>query len=518
MNTQHITSLVTHIRWYHLGFAAMWALVFAGLPLPVSDGVFAPFFADVTRQICVLVGIGLMIVIKPIRDSLTSLTAKGSGPTGSAPFDFPHEHSLQGALSTLLPTLSGAFLSIGALLLYLQSFYTLPLPIGILGSIGVGLGCGIAYVSWQEFFASEGATFTYLFIPLSAIVSVPLSFMLQVLPIGLRAIFAVVLLPGCATFALNKSLSEISILDHPLSLNIERSFVFLKQEWQPILIACLLAIVWRLSMHVFKAPSSTMIGALIGMAVAIAIVMLIALIGEANMDPRRMFRLILPALAAVLMLPAVFGSAITEYFPAILLFSFEIINLQLIITCAIYASEKNLSATQIYALGVGPTLASLLGGDLLGELTSFAVSHDYQLGLNAFLICIYVLLVAMFFFGATPKPSAKSVDEISDKIDATSSCNNTTEEMPKTAPQDVLLTTQINLTPSISGDLFRHLPTTLTPREYEVLALIVSGNKTSGIARKLYISENTVRDHIKSIYKKCQVHSHQELVDLVENV
>ncbi|WP_269152891.1 response regulator transcription factor [Collinsella aerofaciens] len=36
------------------------------------------------------------------------------------------------------------------------------------------------------------------------------------------------------------------------------------------------------------------------------------------------------------------------------------------------------------------------------------------------------------------------------------------------------------------------------------------------VAEKLYISENTVRTHVRHIYAKLDVHSHQELIDLVE--
>ena len=53
-------------------------------------------------------------------------------------------------------------------------------------------------------------------------------------------------------------------------------------------------------------------------------------------------------------------------------------------------------------------------------------------------------------------------------------------------------------------------------REREVVALVLRGNNVPAVARKLYISENTVRDHMKSIYRKAGVHSRQELIDLLD--
>ncbi len=56
----------------------------------------------------------------------------------------------------------------------------------------------------------------------------------------------------------------------------------------------------------------------------------------------------------------------------------------------------------------------------------------------------------------------------------------------------------------------------LTTREAEVLELLVRGHSKTRIAETFLISENTVRGHVKHIYAKLDVHSKQELLDLVE--
>jgi len=50
----------------------------------------------------------------------------------------------------------------------------------------------------------------------------------------------------------------------------------------------------------------------------------------------------------------------------------------------------------------------------------------------------------------------------------------------------------------------------LTPREYEVLTLLVEGAGATQIAVRLGISRNTVRTHVQSILTKFQVHSRLE--------
>lgn len=56
----------------------------------------------------------------------------------------------------------------------------------------------------------------------------------------------------------------------------------------------------------------------------------------------------------------------------------------------------------------------------------------------------------------------------------------------------------------------------LTPRETEVMALVCAGRSRSYIADTLYISENTVKFHIKNVYRKVGVSSRQDLIDLYE--
>lgn len=53
----------------------------------------------------------------------------------------------------------------------------------------------------------------------------------------------------------------------------------------------------------------------------------------------------------------------------------------------------------------------------------------------------------------------------------------------------------------------------LTEKEAEVLALLLEGNTYKKIAALMYVSDSTVQSHAKSIYRKVDVHTKQELVD-----
>jgi PAS domain S-box-containing protein len=52
----------------------------------------------------------------------------------------------------------------------------------------------------------------------------------------------------------------------------------------------------------------------------------------------------------------------------------------------------------------------------------------------------------------------------------------------------------------------------LTPRQREVLELIAAGLSTSEIAKKLTLSKETVRNHLRSVFRELQVHTRLEAI------
>ena len=58
----------------------------------------------------------------------------------------------------------------------------------------------------------------------------------------------------------------------------------------------------------------------------------------------------------------------------------------------------------------------------------------------------------------------------------------------------------------------------LSPREKEVLALLLEDRSTNSMQYALHVSENTLKTHTQHIYRKVGVHSRKELVDLAADL
>jgi PAS domain S-box-containing protein len=52
----------------------------------------------------------------------------------------------------------------------------------------------------------------------------------------------------------------------------------------------------------------------------------------------------------------------------------------------------------------------------------------------------------------------------------------------------------------------------LTPRQHEILELIAAGLSTSGIAKKLTLSPETVRNHLRNVFRELHVHTRLEAI------
>ena len=509
--------IIRNLRWYHLGFCFFWAITFTALSGSSDEYGQAYGAYSILRQLITLISLGVIAVLGRRRKTFSPCSA----------------------------VYAGAILAVGSLLYYLSFCFGLYSSVVVfVSSIFVGSAVGAFYVMWQAFFASEGSSRTTVYIPFSAAISVVLCVVLSILPVEVMIFCAIVILPTCATYTLYASLRDVEPYE-VLPMTSGRFRLLVRDMWKPVFCVCAIGFVWRLVSYLAGAMSEGLfITIMAGMSVATLAVSVIDLFSAKGFDILYVYQVLFPIITGAFLLPTFFGDSWLLLASGCTMFGFEVVNLLLLITCAVYANRFAMDSTFVYAICIGPVLFSLLLGDVVSKLLTYSALYDLTFVVDVLFVCIYVLVAALFVI-SVPIGKKRVFDSTKSDESAADSSSLLRDRVKQQEPLSSASSVQVlssaepgtlnassassarDATVALDESDFRHafqstletriaalgLVDKLTPREIEVAGLILQGNTVSAIARKLFISENTVRGHTKSIYRKMDVHSKQELID-----
>lgn len=172
-----------------------------------------------------------------------------------------------------------------------------------------------------------------------------------------------------------------------------------------------------------------------------------------------------------------------------------------VLLIAIFAYDIRDSVYAIRGLAVGLMFEAMCIGQLIARVSTLGLS-TYPFVVMGGLTALYGVSVWRQLARSVPKKRAR--------IEAA-------EPTAAEAPQAGQETGADEGMPSEMRAYCRKLAAEngLTPREEEILELIALGRSAKYIADDLTISHNTTRTHIKHVYEKLNIHSKQELLDLV---
>ena len=181
--------------------------------------------------------------------------------------------------------------------------------------------------------------------------------------------------------------------------------------------------------------------------------------------------------------------------------------------------EYLLRSASVFGMG----LSSLALGVLLGG----AFVHAGLLGTPAGTIVLGVacLVMAIGFMPARPAPNLthstystplRSVTTANEDLEASEDAQAAEEEPGEAGAEEKPHT-------PVRGRFMRRCDVVaktflLSARETEVLYLLAKGRSMNHIMEELVISEGTTKTHINHVYKKLNVHSRHELLDLIESI
>ena len=274
---------------------------------------------------------------------------------------------------------------------------------------------------------------------------------------------------------------------------------------EPLLCVCALA----LAFNVFREVAFAQVG---GTALVNAISMLGLIVGTGSMlAVLVLFRVKVPEVSGIYPLAMLVVAACMIPFPFVganfcLPFVLVISVFYLLVetlfkgVVAQYARNSGEPALLVFGFGFGVEFAAMAAGSLMGALPRGTDGENQVMYVIALvLLCMYLLVLPLVSAYRKHKGKASGANETAAPV------------------QERVVIRHVNADELQQRCEAIAAQTGITPSELPVMVLLASSQTVAAISRDLSLSENTIRSHSKAIYRKLDVHSKQELIDLVAN-
>lgn len=150
--------------------------------------------------------------------------------------------------------------------------------------------------------------------------------------------------------------------------------------------------------------------------------------------------------------------------------------------------DTKLSSTLLFGLALACTNTAQLAGTIIGYVNAETLKQGDLVLTTVALVSVYLLLMAALLL-------------FKDK------------RLTRGEEEPVLLPTPEEVLSSRCDKIAAAHQ--FTPRETEIFKLLAQGYTMPVVSEKLFVSENTVKSHVKSIYQKLGIHVRSELIELV---
>ncbi len=385
---------------------------------------------------------------------------------------------------------------------------------GLLGALTTGIGSGIIDLGYGELYRNEP--------PARTTFEVPLAFFLAAVVFSL-----VIALPptaGCVICSLLPALSGWILFgrEHAWSRRHRASvlpidFDLKSFAWRIGVCACLVGVADgmvraaflssnNLSMHMFLQWPLAGAG-LLTMAIVYG-----AAILSSEQSARTIYKAAIFVMAFFFMLLPVFTGA-QDVESVLALAGYGTFNVLIWMLLAEISYTYRLSSTEVFGIGWAMVTLGVLLGSIAGIVVDqFAPFTPQFLSLIALVATMAVLLSCLFvlresdLIDLTEEPeddSANAAEEAAEGSAAAAADAPSTEEPHRPRFHDRCLEVAAAFE--------------LSPKETEVMTLFAKGRSAARIQEELFISKGTVSTHLRHIYQKMDVHSKQELLDVIED-
>lgn len=365
-----------------------------------------------------------------------------------------------------------------------------------------GLGNGILDTLWSHFYGTLRPERSGFYIPLSIVLAVLLYF----LGVGIShlsplvGIIYVAGMPLISAVMLQLNLRKVrSATVHPLeSRNVIQT---IKTLWQAVVGAVIFSTVFGI-MEQLTVNSSMPFNdihtiALVGNALGAFAFFVLMRVFKTRFDVSNAYRIAAPFLILGFLILPLASDNSTSWANALVSTGCAMFDLVICCLVAETAYDYRVSGAIINGFTRGITIGASAFGTLIGYFLATQISLG-GVGMTALVIsALYLLLIAALVI--IKRRHLPVLDILEEQDNETPGSENTT--VPREA-RIALVAKEHHL----------------SRRETEIFGYVAHGRSAIYIATTLTVSQNTVRSHMRRIYEKLEVHSKQELLDLIEIV
>lgn len=242
-------------------------------------------------------------------------------------------------------------------------------------------------------------------------------------------------------------------------------------------------------------------GSLSALLVALVAVLAVALRGRLFVD--ELADVVMLALMAGLLLVAVGPADYAVVASSLLAVGASLFNVLMYAVLLALAGRNRLAGLSIMGWGAGLACFATTAGALLGRAANGLAASGGARALSMLAALAALLLVAYILFGMRRLSFKETIEGVESPV-ASGAAEAGQPAQPATVDD---LAGRCHELAARYG---------LTPREEETFAMLARGRNREYIEGALCVSRNTVKAHVKHVYAKLGIHSHQELLDLVE--
>ena len=366
------------------------------------------------------------------------------------------------------------------------------LPWLLFGGACLGAGDAVMVLMWARFCKTLTLRTVYRYVLVCNVISLVVYFCMTLLP-------PAAIVPATATMFVASSVCVKRSLDVRGRVGSEHSRPVMRsaaaQLWRPVLGTAVFCFMSGLMMQVSgkqELPLSTVQQtSIVTSAIVVSLLLLPAVLMKKPLSVARLYKVALPLSAAGFLLLPLLWNAAGGIVNAFAQLGSMVATIILWCMLADMARDTRLPSALVFSAALACTNAAQLLGVLVGFFSASRLTAGGLTLTVVALVSLYLLsMLSLFLF--------KDRDVASDE--------------PAAPPTQVVVHEEQWFANRCEAIACEHQ---LTAREAEIFALLAQGRTVHGISEKLFVSENTVKSHIKSIYQKLGIHLRSQLIDLV---